>query len=216
MSLKINLEDRKDILKTALILENTTSIFLAELLGIKNYKESKSFGNTSGNLTFSQKISLLIDIGALSETEKSKFIIFMEIRNQFMHNLNADTYELCFSFLNGREKSILKTYPQDKSLKKEEQLKRATFDLSSDIVVITSKIFNKIKEKFENESKVKLLEKSKEISIKTIQKIEEFLNNYIEEKIQKEQNISAKELKGLGTIVRKLYFGVWEKDLKIE
>ena len=216
MSLKINLEDRKDILRTALILESMTSIFLAELLGIKNHKESKSFGNTSGNLSFSQKISLLIDIGALSETEKAKFLTFMEIRNQFMHNLSADTYELCFGFIKGKEAFILKTYPQDKSLKKEEQLKKATFDLSNDIITITSNIFNKITEKFENESKVKLLEKTHEISIKTIQKIEDFFNNYIEEKIQKEQNISPKELNGLGTMVRKIYFGVLEKELKTE
>ena len=47
----------------------------------------------------------------------------MEIRNQFMHNLAADSYESCYAFKR-KEKFILDNYPQETTLTKEEQLKK--------------------------------------------------------------------------------------------
>lgn len=48
----------------------------------------------------------------MNDDLKSKFVAFMEIRNQFMHNMNALTYVKCFENLPGKQKWILNTYPQ--------------------------------------------------------------------------------------------------------
>ncbi|MDP3445793.1 MAG: hypothetical protein Q8T08_23275, partial [Ignavibacteria bacterium] len=104
---------RVDILQYSLMVENFSSIFLSTLLDIPDFKESKSLGNRSGNLSFNQKIDLLIDIQAIEKKEKSKFSNFMSIRNQFMHNIDADSYENCLKNIEGADKFLLKTYPQD-------------------------------------------------------------------------------------------------------
>ncbi|WNH13040.1 hypothetical protein [Thalassobellus suaedae] len=171
MKWNIGLNERKDILTYALLLENFSSIFLSNLLGLKDYRNSISFGNTSGSLSFNQKINLLIDIGALSKTEKSKFQTFMEIRNQFMHNISADSYESCYAFLPGKDKFILKLYPQDPGLTKEEQLKKATVELAESQLKITIGIFDKVKEKVEKEVRSELLEKMQPVLFKKIEEL---------------------------------------------
>ena len=99
---------RLEILSYALSLEEITSTFLSFLLGIKNQKDSYIFSNSNTSLSFKNKIELLIDIGALEGDTKKKFITFMEIRNQFMHNNDASNYVRCYSYLIGKEKFILK------------------------------------------------------------------------------------------------------------
>jgi hypothetical protein len=171
MKWNIGLNERQEILTFALLLENFSSIFLSGLLGIKDYQNSKCFGNTNSNLSFNQKINLLIDIGALSSNERNKFITFMEIRNQFMHNLSADSYESCYSFLVGKEKFVLKTYPQDTTLTKEEQLKKATVKLADDILKKTIDLMEKVKEKIEKEVRTELLEKMQPVLLKKIEEM---------------------------------------------
>lgn len=171
MKLDIGLNQRQEILTFALLLENLSSIFLSGLLGIKDYRNTKSFGSTNSSLSFNQKINLLIDIGALSSLERNKFLTFMEIRNQFMHNLSADSFESCYSFLEGKEKFILKNYPQEASLTKEEQLKNATIKLSDDILKKTIDLLDKIMEKIEKEVELELLKKVQPILLKKLKGI---------------------------------------------
>ena len=125
-----------------------TSAFLSVLLGIKDLKNSRVLGNRSGCLSFNQKIDLLIEMGAVSSKDRNKFQAFMEIRNQFMHNISANTYENCYSFMNGTDKFILKTYPQDNTKAREEALREATGELIDEIGKITVNIISVLKGKF--------------------------------------------------------------------
>jgi hypothetical protein len=150
----IGINQRVPILTYALLMESFTSIFLAKLLGInEDNTNTLSFGNKGTSLSFSQKIYLLIDIQALSKNDKTKYLTFMEIRNQFMHNLGAESYVDCFSFLNGKDTYILKQYPQEKNLSREEQLSIATTQLADELLQKTINLIHNVKEKYSEEIK---------------------------------------------------------------
>ena len=168
MKFDIGIEKREFILTVSLLVENFTSIFLSRLLEIKDYRQTISFGNKSSNLSFNQKINLLIDIGAVPAGQKNKFVTFMEIRNQFMHNLEAKSYETCFDFMDGKDKFVLKTYPQDPKKSREEQLEKATQELSNEVLSMSAKLYDKVKEKIEKEVRFDLLEKVQPVLIKAI------------------------------------------------
>jgi len=144
----IGMPFRSEILAASLVIEKMTSAFLSVLLGIKDLKNSRVLGNRSGCLSFNQKIDLLIEMGAVSSKDRNKFQAFMEIRNQFMHNISANTYENCYSFMNGTDKFILKTYPQDNTKAREEALREATGELIDEIGKITVNIISVLKGKF--------------------------------------------------------------------
>jgi hypothetical protein len=147
----IGMPYRNEVLAASLFIEKMTSAFLSVLLGIKDLKNSRLLGNKSGCLSFNQKIDLLIEMGALSNKDRNKFQAFMEVRNQFMHNISANNYESCYSFTNGTDKFVLKTYPQDKSKAREEALRNATGQLIDDIGKITVNIIGVLTEKFKVE-----------------------------------------------------------------
>jgi len=200
---------RVDILQYSLMVENFSSIFLSTLLDITEYKESKSLGNKSGNLSFNQKIDLLIDIQAIEKKEKSKFLIFMSIRNQFMHNIDADSYENCLRNIEGADKFILKTYPQDEKLNKETQLENATKKLANDVAEITLKLLDKVKDKFEKKAKSELLEKYQKNSMEAISKIEKALNSVYDEKMRNgEKTVDVEEFKRLGSKMMSVYYNI--------
>lgn len=211
MNNDIGLDDRSTILPAALLLESFTSAFLAQLLGIHDYRKTKSFGNKSGNISFNQKIELLIEMDALAKKEKAKFQTFMEIRNQFMHNIEADNFVNCFANLDGKEKYILTQYPQSESLNHEEKLKQASIELSNELVKIAVDIFDKVKEKIGKEVRLKTLEKFKNASFAAINDVEKVFNEYAELKSKETDNVSISELKKLGTTIRKVFYGSWKK-----
>jgi hypothetical protein len=91
---------RNKVLSTSLRLDKLISVMLGDLLGI-NPKTSLTLGNKSSALSFRSKIELLIDLGALESTCKNKFIKFMEIRNQFAHNISAESFSTCFESIDG-------------------------------------------------------------------------------------------------------------------
>lgn len=98
------------VLKYSLRLEKIASLSLAHILKINEPKNSKSLGNKSSSLSFNQKLNLLLDCNSISKEEKLKMEIFMEVRNQFMHNLDIDSYIDVFNNLNGREQKLRKLY----------------------------------------------------------------------------------------------------------
>ncbi len=112
----IRMEMRTDILETSLAIEGMLSVFLAGLLGIKiDPDTTNSFSNKSSALSFANKIHLLIDIGALDKEMKLKYFTFMEIRNQFMHNIKIRSYEHFFTeYLSDKKKYVLSHYKTDK------------------------------------------------------------------------------------------------------
>jgi hypothetical protein len=146
---KRSLQIRKAILSDSLALEEVISRFLALFLGIKDSVQSYSFGNSSKALSLNKKIFLLIDLGALDDSTKGKFIKFMEIRNQFMHNFRANNFQEVLSFIDGAEKYLLKNYKQDANLDIEVQLNNAYRKLLRDIFSTTDMILERITKKIE-------------------------------------------------------------------
>lgn len=214
MKLDIGVENRQEILQYSLLIENFTSIFLSKLLGIENYEETKSFGNQSGNLSFNQKIDLLIDIGAFDKNEKKKFQTFMEIRNQFIHNYNAKNYESCFNYLDGKATFILKIFPQNAELPTEEKLHKATIELAGDVLKTTVNLIEKLKEKISKDVEGEMLKKFKTDTLEIIKQIEDGFNElYTAEKEKGEKTISIEELKGLGTLIRRSYYSLLMKRI---
>nr|WP_315240525.1 hypothetical protein [uncultured Flavobacterium sp.] len=73
----------------------------------------------------------------------------MEIRNQFMHNIDVKSYTECFDLLDGKEKYILKIHPIDdvvngKTVSKEVKLRLATELLAFELLEIINNLPFKI------------------------------------------------------------------------
>ena len=209
------LEIRHDILITALSLENLTSKFLSKLLGIEDYKNTRSFGNKSGNLSFNQKIELLIDLDSLAKNDKTKFQTFMEIRNQFMHNIDVKSYTECFELLDGKEKYILRIHPIDDVVKgtivsKEVKLRLATELLASELMDIMNdlpfKIFKNEIQKVQHEMHGMIQGKFSEAN----QKMKLILEESISEKIKLKQGLSHEELVSLENKIKNNYESFWK------
>lgn len=107
-------ENRLEVLTYSLILEMEASFSLAYLLDIdiKELATSKSLGNSSSSLCFSQKINLLLDNKSVTKDERQKLLAFMNIRNQFIHNWHANTYEKCAQNIDGLVNYLTKIYPE--------------------------------------------------------------------------------------------------------
>jgi len=200
----MKMDTRIEILKISLLIEASISHFLGGLLSIKDVRNSISLGNKSTALSFQQKINLLIDIGALNNDTKSKFQTFMEIRNQLIHNIEAKTFVSCFSFMEGKEKYILKTYPQDPIEIKEIQLKKAVECLSDEVFKYSMDLIKKLKEKWHKESKSKINKLYFDTLKKSINYTESELNKLMENEIRKGKVIPLEKFKEIGTIVSKL------------
>lgn len=99
------------ILKYSLRLEKIASLSLAFILDVEEIENTKSLGNKNTSLAFNQKLNLLLDCESIEKEEKEKMEIFMEVRNQFMHNLNVNSFKDVFKILDGREKRLRKFYP---------------------------------------------------------------------------------------------------------
>lgn len=90
---EINLEARTKVLEMALNLEKEVNNLILKYLDIPN-NQSRTLGHKSGGLTFKNKIDLLFDLEIISKEENSKFLLLMEIRNKFLHDIDCISYEL--------------------------------------------------------------------------------------------------------------------------
>ncbi|TCC88663.1 hypothetical protein EZ428_18675 [Pedobacter frigiditerrae] len=214
----LGIDKRSEVLQYALIIESFTSIFLGELLGIKDVKNSRVLGNKSSPISFNQKITLLIEIEALESVEKTKFVTFMEVRNQFMHNLEASSYETCFSYLEGKDKYLVKAYPQKEGISKEEQLELAFKALSEDVVKSTIGLLDKVKEKIADNVERDVHKEFMGYATDAIREIENAFNSIYEKAAKNQkQTIKIAELKEIGTTIRKIFYKiVTRKMIKID
>ena len=104
----INLELRSEILEASLNLENAINELIVALLLIEKQKR-KAISNKSGNLTFKIKIDLLFDLDIIDSEEHQKLLLLMELRNQFLHNLECNSFLKAISFLGSdKGKKLLK------------------------------------------------------------------------------------------------------------
>jgi hypothetical protein len=173
---KYGFRNRNIILGTSLIIEKATSRFIANLLGIKKPENSLTLGIKNSALSFNQKIDLLIDLGALNASDKSKFQLFMELRNKFMHVLEADSFVNCFKLLDGKEAFLFKLYPQYKDKIHEKNLKAASIRLGDDVLQLTLMIINKVLEKrYREEDKMSVLKNYLEANQNLIKILDAFI-----------------------------------------
>ncbi len=116
------------VLKYSLRLEKIASHSLGFILDVEDPTNTKSLGNKNTPLAFNQKLHLLLDSGSIDKEEKEKIEIFMEVRNQFMHNLNVNSFIEVFAVLTGRETRLRKLYPSyfSDEIEVEDSLNRVT------------------------------------------------------------------------------------------
>lgn len=86
-------EARNTVINYGVSVEKYMSMFLAFLLDINDYQSSTSFGNTNNALSLQQKLNLFSDLGYIEKDEKKILKLFFEIRNQFAHNYQCNTFE---------------------------------------------------------------------------------------------------------------------------
>lgn len=130
-----NMEKRIQVLQYSLILEKQASLELSNLLFISDVNETKTLSNKSESLSFNQKINILVDSGVVGSKYKSKFQFFMSVRNQFMHNIETDTYEKVINQL-GSLKFLKDNYGNNFSpdQPKEDSLELCVKDLFKDCI----------------------------------------------------------------------------------
>lgn len=204
------MEIRADVLLVSLKLENMTSRFLSKLIGIEeDYSLTFSFGNKGSALSFSQKIHLLIDIGALDKDAKKKFFTFMEIRNQFMHNDLATNYEQCFSFIKEKKNFVLSFFESENSLTEEEHLKLSVRELSNEVLKLTIQLINKIQVKIASETEGRVKGRLLDVLSETMQNNKESLiSNYQNQDAKTYSNIEVVK------IINEFYIGSMLDTLK--
>lgn len=91
MESNFNIKLRSRIIERALILEKLSSEVLKILLRLI-YVDTKTLSNKSSSLSFKNKIDLLYDLGAITKDQHNYFGKFMELRNQFAHNIDCSSY----------------------------------------------------------------------------------------------------------------------------
>lgn len=186
----MSLENRSKVLSYSLELEYYVSLELAKLLDIKDYKNSKSLGNKSSSLSLNQKLNLLLDFETISSKEKSIIESFSSIRNQFMHNIDAISYEYVISQIKGLLNRLKKLYPENfKSKDIESNIEKCVDNLYIDSIKILSSekgkklkkaVFEKISDGHEM-----LYENLKGSMMKNLLKLENSIQNYSENSIPK-------------------------------
>lgn len=132
MKTDLNTQLRIEILDIALNLEQNVNTLLLVLLSIENPKR-KAITNKSGNLSFKNKIDLLFDLDILNSNEHRSLLLLMEFRNQFLHNIECDSFEKAVRILGADKQKKLLNFDDLKDHKdKESQYKHAYRNLYSE------------------------------------------------------------------------------------
>ncbi|UNY98784.1 hypothetical protein MQE36_00160 [Zhouia spongiae] len=96
------------VLSNSVNFENLASSCLRIILNLD--ENAISIGNSSHALSMNQKVQLLLDTKFFDKTNKANTQVFMSIRNQFMHNSAAKSFESCLSFLSGTDTFMENAY----------------------------------------------------------------------------------------------------------
>jgi len=186
----IETEARLKVLKYSLEIEHFVSDELAKLLDIRDFKNSKSFGNKSTSLSLNQKLNLLLDCESISSTEKSIMESFITIRNQFMHNIDANSFELAINQIDGLLSRLKKLYPNNFiDLEIEKSLENCVDLLYLDsLKILSNEKGNKLRKtlsKLFAKGNGVMYETLRDSMNKNIAELENFIENYKEDKIPK-------------------------------
>ncbi|EAT58002.1 hypothetical protein [Chlorobium ferrooxidans] len=103
-----NLLLRTEILDITLNIEQNIDLILVIYLTIDGEKR-KGITNKSGGLSFKNKIDLLFDLEIFDEDEHRLFLLLMEFRNQFIHNIHCSSFFYAADILgDDKRKRLLK------------------------------------------------------------------------------------------------------------
>lgn len=215
----MNLDLRKEILKASLEIEAKLSEILMQLLDIKQ-TDNKSLGYKGSALSLKSKVDLLYDINKIEKKSYDKLIMFMEIRNQFIHNLDANTFEVVLSRINKKNKLIKfsKEYRTSKNLitsnkLTEEETYIASFELLAmaiheDLHNTTQKV---LKEKLELvENKIKAYQN--ELNDKALKAIGDAIDQSIELFEKRWKEVFGEEYDMAGLLKQSIH-GFYTKNL---
>lgn len=142
----MNIKLRSDILSKSLVLENLLSGILSVILNFpKEKSKSKSLGYTGNALSFKAKTDLLNDLQKLKPQEYNDLLMFMEIRNKLIHNLDIDTLKKaaeCCDKINkilGNDNGLKKRYSSTIDLAAQEEILEIAFKQLYDRILKFSK-----------------------------------------------------------------------------
>lgn len=121
----LNLKTRSMVLENSLLLEAKLSEILISLFKIKK-TELHTLGNKSSSISFKTKVDFLYDLERIDKELYSDLMLFMEIRNQFIHNSNAVSFFKVVSGFSRKNRlqemeQDFKKYFDDKTFKEEEK-----------------------------------------------------------------------------------------------
>ena len=150
----INLELRSEILEASLNLENAVNELIVALLVIEKQKR-KAISNKSGNLTFKNKIDLLFDLDILDSEEHQKLLLLIELRNQFLHNLECNSFVKAINLLGSdKGKKLLKFGNANELENREYQYKIAFGNLKIECLkIVVAKVEDRMKQ-IDNRAKI--------------------------------------------------------------
>ncbi len=173
------------IIDSSLKIERNLSIILANMLFINDIDLSKSLGNKSSALGFNTKADILLDSEFISDDDRKKFQLFMEIRNQFAHNIKCETYLDCLKLVDGCDKRLTRYYPIDDSgTSKEDQIHDQIDNLVADINNVInncqSKLIEGLKEFINSEFYSQAWEELKKSLINSIVNLDKIIDLPIE------------------------------------
>ena len=129
----MNIELKAQVLKASIEIETKLSELLLELLSI-NKEAPKTLGKTGSALSFKSKTDLLLDIDKIDLDLYKDLILFMEIRNQFIHNIDTNSFEIVIERV--KKENHLLSFLKNKTLgwlDKEKQLEFAFSDFTSSL-----------------------------------------------------------------------------------
>ena len=190
----MNIECRIKILSKSLEIEEGLSSVLKEIIKVPK-ADTKTLGNRSSSLSFKTKADLLHDLNRITTEEYRRLILFMEIRNQFIHNINGNSFTKVFEFIgNDRKKYLLRInhelaefHDLVKDEKDKEKILEFGFDfLSIKLLETIISIREQIIKDFENEREQENLSSITNISMDML--------NYVQETIDEFGDIWTKEL----------------------
>lgn len=106
-----NIKTRSNVLYMCLVIEQDISEIILLYLNIDK-ENRKAITHKSSNLSFRSRIDLLFDLNIIDQTQHEYFLLLMEYRNQFMHNLDCDSFVKAVTLL-GKDKGkrLLVHYP---------------------------------------------------------------------------------------------------------
>ena len=101
----MNIKLKSEILEKSITIETYLSQILMRLLDIVN-NENKTLSYKGTALSFKAKVDLLFDIEKIEKNLYNDLVTFMEIRNQFIHNYDTNSFETVNLRINSKKRLI--------------------------------------------------------------------------------------------------------------